>query len=54
MDKRKLDKELEKLDELESKIDLVNNLISVKNSDGSQYFSTDWVSENILGIKDKV
>ena len=53
MDKRKLDKELEKIDELQSKIDLVNNLISVKNSDGSQYFSTDWVKENILGIKDK-
>lgn len=53
MDKRKLDKELEKIDELQSKIDLVNNLISVKNSDGSQYFSTDWVNENILGIKDK-
>ncbi len=27
--------------------------ISVKNSDGSQYFSNDWVNENILGIKDK-
>jgi len=53
MYKRKLDKELERIDELQSKIDLVNNLISVKNSDGSQYFSNDWVNENILGIKDK-
>ena len=53
MDKGKLEKELEKLDELQSKIDLVNNLKSVINSDGSQYFSTDWVNENILGIKDK-
>lgn len=51
MYKRKLDKELERIDELQSKIDLVNNLISVKNSDGSQYFSNDWVNENILGTR---
>jgi len=50
MYKRKLDKELERIDELQSKIDLVNNL-TVKNSDGSQYFSNDWVNENILGTR---
>lgn len=44
-----IEKEFEKLNVLQDKIEIVNNLSSIKNSDGSQYFSMDWVKENILG-----
>ena len=46
--KKEIKKEWEKINELEDKIDLINNLNSL-----NPYFSIDWIEENILGTENK-
>lgn len=35
---------------LKSKIDIVNNFLSIKNTSGENYIKKDWLIKNILGL----
>lgn len=46
--------ENKKIEDLTEKRKELQELInSIVEPNGSQYFSTDWVKENLMGIKDK-
>lgn len=46
-------KEIEAIELLHIRLNLVQELLSITNSDGTTYFDVEWVVKNILGIDDK-
>ena len=40
-------------DDMKLKMEFYNSLIFIEDSDGSPYFSKEWIIKNILGYDDK-
>jgi hypothetical protein len=49
---KKLQRKYEKLDILQKRVSIANEMSKIYDDEGKAYFKVDWIKKNILKIKD--